>query len=51
VAVIRKFYHQLPGWIDAATREQVETELATQGSQYRPEQLAQAGALISGCGQ
>jgi hypothetical protein len=39
VAVIRKFYHQLPGWIDAATREQVETE------------LAQAGALISGCGQ
>jgi Domain of unknown function (DUF222) len=40
VAVIRKFYHQLPGWIDTATREQVETELATQGSHYRPEQLA-----------
>ncbi len=42
VAVIRKFYHQLPGWIDASTREQVEAELATQGSHYRPEQL---GAL------
>jgi hypothetical protein len=40
VAVIRRFHHQLPGWIDAATREQVEAELATQGSQYRPEQLA-----------
>lgn len=28
VAVIRKFYHQLPGWIDAATREQAEAKLA-----------------------
>jgi hypothetical protein len=42
VTVIRKFYHQLPGWIDTATREQAEAELATQGGQYRPEQL---GAL------
>jgi Domain of unknown function (DUF222) len=42
VAVIRRFYHQLPGWIDATTREQVEAELATHASHYRPEQL---GAL------
>src|SRR6201997_336628 len=40
VAVIRRFYHQLPGWVDAATREQVEAELASQGAQYRPEHLA-----------
>jgi len=40
VAVIRRFHHQLPGWIDHATREEVETKLATQGSQFRPEQLA-----------
>ena len=40
VAVIRRFFHQLPGWIDATTREQVEAELATHASHYRPEQLA-----------
>ena len=40
VAVIRRFYHQLPGWIDAATREQVQAELATHGARYRPEHLA-----------
>lgn len=39
VAVIRRFFHQLPGWIDAGTREQVEAVLAAQGTQYRPEQL------------
>src|ERR1700758_4719706 len=38
VAVIRRCYHQLPGWIDHGTRAQVEAKLATQGSQYRPEQ-------------
>jgi Domain of unknown function (DUF222) len=32
VSVIRRFYHQLPGWVDATTREEVETELATQGA-------------------
>ena len=30
VAVIRRFYHQLPGWIDQGTRERVETHLAKQ---------------------
>ncbi|BCZ20675.1 hypothetical protein MTY59_05300 [Mycobacterium senriense] len=40
VAVIRKFYHQLPGWVDLATREQAEAQLAEFGTQFRPEQLA-----------
>jgi hypothetical protein len=40
VALIRRFYHQLPDWIDAATREHVEARLAKEGTQYRPEQLA-----------
>jgi hypothetical protein len=40
VAVIRRFYHQLPGWVDHATREQAEAQLAKEGSQFRPEQLA-----------
>lgn len=41
VAVIRKFYHQLPGWVDAAAREHAETQLARHGTQFRPEQLAE----------
>ncbi|MGB8390395.1 13E12 repeat family protein, partial [Mycobacterium sp.] len=40
VAVIRKFYHQLPGWVDLAAREHAEAHLAQLGSQFRPEQLA-----------
>ncbi len=47
--MIRKFYHQLPGWIDAATRAQVETKLARQGTQYRPEQLAQLADTLADC--
>ena len=41
VAVIRKFYHQLPGWVDFAAREAAEAQLAQFGSQFRPEQLAE----------
>ncbi len=49
VAVIRKFYHQLPGWIDATTREQAETKLATEGTRYRPEQLDKLAATLADC--
>jgi hypothetical protein len=49
VAVIRRFHHQLPGWIDHATREEVETKLATQGSQFRPEQLAALADTLADC--
>jgi hypothetical protein len=49
VAVIRKFCHQLPGWIDAGTREQAEAKLATEGTQYRPEQLGQLAAILADC--
>ena len=49
VAVIRKFDHQLPGWIDRATREQVEAKLATEGTQYRPEQLAGLADTLADC--
>jgi hypothetical protein len=40
VAVIRRFYHQLPGFIDADTRAVAEAQLAELGTQYRPEPLA-----------
>jgi hypothetical protein len=49
VAVIRKFWHQLPGWIDAATREQVEAKLAKEGTRFRPEQLAELACTLADC--
>ncbi|OCB20265.1 HNH endonuclease signature motif containing protein [Mycobacterium intracellulare] len=39
VAVIRKFYHQLPGWVSAAAREFAEAQLAGFGTQFGPEHL------------
>jgi hypothetical protein len=41
VAVIRRFYHQVPGWVDAATRELAEAQLAEFGTQFRPEVVAE----------
>jgi hypothetical protein len=49
VAVIRKFYHQLPGWVDASTREQVEARLAKEGTRFRPEQLAALAGTLADC--
>jgi hypothetical protein len=49
VAVIRKFWHQLPGWIDHGTREQVEATLAHEGARFRPEQLAALAATLADC--
>ncbi len=49
VTLIRKFFHQLPGWIDQGTREQVEARLATEGSRFRPEQLAELAATLADC--
>ncbi|WP_369117826.1 HNH endonuclease signature motif containing protein [Mycobacterium avium] len=49
VAVIRKFCHQLPGWIDQATRERAETDLANQGGRYRPEHLAALAGTLADC--
>jgi len=49
VTVIRKFYHQLPGWVDAATRAQAEAKLAREGTRFRPEQLAELAATLTDC--
>ncbi|MGE2818287.1 DUF222 domain-containing protein, partial [Mycobacterium heidelbergense] len=49
VAVIRRFVHQLPGWIDHGTREQVEAKLAEQGTQFRPEQLSALADTLADC--
>ena len=39
VAVIRNFYHQLPGWIDAATREQTEANWPLKALGFGPNNL------------
>jgi hypothetical protein len=49
VAAIRKFYHQLPGWIDAGTREQAEAKLAFEGTHFRPEQVTELAAILADC--
>ncbi|MBY0386900.1 MAG: HNH endonuclease [Mycobacterium pseudokansasii] len=49
IAVIRRFCQQLPGWVDQATRERAEAQLARQGSQFRPEQLAGLAATLADC--
>ncbi|KLO33587.1 HNH endonuclease signature motif containing protein [Mycobacterium haemophilum] len=49
VAVIRKFCHQLPGWVDTATHEHAEAHLAKLGSQFRPEQLAGLADKLADC--
>ncbi len=49
VAVIRSLLHRMPGWIDAATREQVESDLASKGTGFRPEQLAELARTLTDC--
>ena len=49
VAVIRKFFHRLPGWVDAATRDAVEADLAAAGTHFRPEQLADLAEHLADC--
>jgi hypothetical protein len=47
VAVIRKFYHQLPGWVSAAAREFAEAQLAGFGTQFGPEHLKELARGMS----
>jgi hypothetical protein len=49
VAVIRRFYHQLPGWIAADTRDQAQAHLAALATQYRPDQLAGLADRLADC--
>jgi hypothetical protein len=47
VRVIRRFLEELPGWVDAGTREQAEADLARLTAQYRPEQVGQWADLLA----
>ncbi|BAX93846.1 hypothetical protein MSG_03720 [Mycobacterium shigaense] len=49
VAVIRRCYHQLPGFIDADTRAAPEAHLAALGVCHRPEDLAGLAQHLMDC--
>jgi hypothetical protein len=49
VAVIRSFYHRLPDDVDIETRAKAEAQLARQGGEYRPDQLAKLADKLSDC--
>ncbi|BCZ24619.1 HNH endonuclease signature motif containing protein [Mycobacterium senriense] len=49
VAVIRRFYHRLPGWIDDDTRAHAEAHLARLAAQYRPDQLTPLADRLADC--
>src|SRR5262249_44738395 len=43
----RKFVKELPGWVDMATRERAEADLARLGGQHRPEKLTGLAATMA----
>jgi hypothetical protein len=49
VAVIRRFFHQLPEFVDIETREQAEQQLASKAAQFRPDQLAKLARRLMDC--
>ncbi|MGH3542222.1 MAG: HNH endonuclease signature motif containing protein [Mycobacterium sp.] len=49
VAVIRRFFDQLPCWIDVETREHAEAQLAELATYYRPDQLAKLADKLADC--
>ncbi|MBS4728495.1 HNH endonuclease [Mycobacterium sp. SM1] len=49
VAVIRRFFDQLPCWVDVDTRQCAEAQLAKHAALFRPEQLAKLADKLSDC--
>jgi uncharacterized protein DUF222 len=49
VAVIRRFVHQLPGWVDLDTRDCAEQHLAQLAAGFRPDQIAEAADVLTDC--
>ncbi len=47
VAVIRRFFDDLPCWVDAPTREAAEADLARWASEHRPESLRKAADRLA----
>jgi hypothetical protein len=46
VREIRRFFKQLPGWVDEPTREQAERDLVKVAGDYRPDELRRAADTV-----
>ncbi|MGA7050496.1 MAG: HNH endonuclease signature motif containing protein, partial [Mycobacterium sp.] len=49
VAVIRRFFNQLPSAVDLDTRDHAETHLASLATQFRPDHLAKLAHQLADC--
>jgi hypothetical protein len=49
IAVIRRFSHRLPDFVDIETRAKAETQLARLGAQHRPDELAHLADKLTDC--
>ncbi len=49
VTEIRRFFKQLPCWVDAATRERAERDLAAHAAKLRPDELKVVADRIADC--
>lgn len=49
VAVIRRFFHQLPGSVDLETCAHAEQQLAARAAEFRPDQLAKLARRLMDC--
>jgi hypothetical protein len=49
IAVIRRFFEQLPCWIDGPTRERAEGKLAKLATEFRPDQLSKLADKLADC--
>jgi hypothetical protein len=49
VAVIRSFWHRLPDFVDAETRQKAEAQLARLGSAHRPDELSKLADKLTDC--
>ena len=49
VAEIRRFFTQLPGWVDAPTRACAEADLAEQATKLRPDELRVLAERLADC--
>jgi hypothetical protein len=49
VREIARFFHKLPGWVDAATREIAEQTLAAHATKVRPDELRKLADILADC--
>src|ERR1700761_7767792 len=49
VAVIRSFWHRLPGFVDVETRARAEADLARLSLEHRPDELAKLADKLMDC--